>query len=544
MPTVLHVLWLLTALAVPLQAQQRPCPAPAGSAHAGWTRWGGDLSNSRFLPAAPRLLSQRQLSRLTASWAFSLGESMNARSQPVATGNTVYVGSENGQVHAIDLHSGCTRWSFKSEMAVRSGLVIGEAGGDTLIWFGDLAGTVHALDARTGTRRWKRRVDPHFAAIITGAPQLFRGVLYVPVSSYESALPLQPSFSCCTFRGSVVALDAQTGEQRWKTFTVTDTAAPSGRTASGTAQRGPSGAAIWSTPTIDSTLGRLYVGTGNNYSDPPSAMSDAIVAMELATGRIAWARQFTAGDAYNISCDIPGRPNCPSANGPDADFGQPPILITLPDGKRRLLAAQKSGDAHALDPDRDGTVVWSVKVSSGGRLGGAHWGSATDGRTWYVAIGGQEIVPVPDSTIKEKFRLEPDPVKGGGLVALDVVTGRERWRAAAPSCAAQSASGKRAPMARPKCSPAQSAPITVIGDLVVSGALDGIVRAYDARTGSVLWFHDTVRDYTAVNGGVARGGAIDAAGPVVIGETLLIMSGYGLYGGQPGNVLLAFRPRR
>lgn len=526
-------LLLLALSASPLTVRAQAATCPASTSAATWTRWGGDLGNSRFLPAGAGTIGQGELGKLQIVWALSLGETVNARSQPAVAAGTVYVGSESGHLHAVDLATGCTRWTFKSEMAIRSGTVVGPAAADTLVYYGDLGGSVHAVDARTGARRWKRRVDQHFAAIVTGTPQLHRGVLYVPVSSYESALPAQPTYSCCSFRGSVLALDAATGEVRWRAWMIPDTAAATGTSGSGAPRRGPSGAAVWSTPTIDTITGRLYVGTGNNYSDPPSSMSDAIVAVDLASGRIAWSRQFTRGDAYNLGCDIPGNPNCPAANGPDSDFGQPPILVRRPNGQRLLLAGQKSGEVHAIDPDRAGAVVWSVRVDQGGRLGGVHWGSASDGRTLFVAVGGQGILPVPDTTLKEGFRLVPDPKKGGGLVALDIATGRVRWRAAPPACGT-----------RERCSPAQSAPVTVTGDVVWSGALDGVMRAYDARTGRILWSHDTVRDYTPANGGRARGGSIDAAGPVVAGSTLLVMSGYSLYGGQPGNVLIALRPGR
>lgn len=530
---------LVLAASLPVSAatQNTTC-ASATPVGASWARWGGDLGNSRYLVAGTATLARRDLKSLGVRWALSLGETVNARSQPAVAGNTVFVGAESGHLHAVDITTGCTRWTFKSDMPIRSGLVVGPVGGDSLVWYGDLAGSVHAIDLKTGVRRWKRRVDPHFAAIVTGTPQFYEGVLYVPVSSYESALPAQPSYACCGFRGSVVALDARSGEPRWKTWTIADSAVATGRTANGIVRRGPSGAAVWSTPTIDTVLKRLYVGTGNNYSDPASPMSDAIIAMELGNGHIVWARQFTRGDAYNLSCDIPGGTSCPASSGPDADFGQPPMLVRLPDGSRRLLAAQKSGEAHALDPDREGAVVWTTRVSTGGKLGGAHWGSATDGRLMFVAIGGQGILPVGDTTLKEGFRLEPDPAQGGGLVALDIATGKERWRAPAVSCT--SPSTRQAP--RAKCSPAQSAPVTVVGDLVFSAALDGVIRAYDKKDGRILWSNDTVRDYHPVNGGRARGGAIDVAGPVVVGRTLLVMSGYALYGGQPGNVLLAFTP--
>ncbi len=519
------------ATLLPIVAQAAECDpkvkSPPGHQGAGWTVWGGDLQNSRY--RASRVAARPPVPRLL--WAFSLGESVNARSQPAVAGGRVFVGSEQGRVWAIDAATGCSWWMARTDLPVRSAIVVDTAanGDAATLYFGDLAGAVYALDATTGARKWKTKVDPHFAAIVTGAPQVYRGVLYVPVSSYESALPAQPTYSCCTFRGSVVALDAATGRVIWQTHTIADSARPAGNSIGGTGHKGPSGAAVWSTPTIDERLGRLYVGTGNNYSDPPTSTSDAIHALELATGRIVWARQYAPRDAYNVSCDIPGKANCPKSDGPDADFGQPPMLVTLRTGRRALVVGQKSGEVHALDPDAEGAPLWTTRVGPGGRLGGVHWGSATDGQLAYVALGGQGIRALPDSTLKEGFRLEPDPKQGGGLFALDVATGRIVWRAKPFPCGE-----------RPRCSPAQSAPVTAMPGLVLSGALDGHLRAYASKTGVVLWDVDTAREYTAVNGLPARGGSIDAAGAVVSGGLLLATSGYSLYGGMPGNVLLAF----
>ena len=293
--------------------------------------------------------------------------------------------------------------------------------------------------------------------------------------------------------------------------------------------RGPSGAAVWSTPTIDERLDRLYVGTGNNYSDPVTPRSDAVLALDRRTGAIVWWRQFTTGDAYNSGCDIPGKANCPASDGPDADIGQPPILVSMPNGRRALVIGQKSGDAHALDPDRQGELLWSVNVGPGGKLGGIHWGSASDGRNMYAALGGQEMRFFPDSAAPGGFRMEAAPVGGGGLFALNLADGKVVWNAPPAKCGE-----------RPRCSPAQSAPVTAIPGVVFSGALDGHLRAYSTATGDVLWDVDTVRDFETLNGGVARGGSLDVAGPVVAGGMLYVMSGYGLHAAMPGNVLLAF----
>jgi polyvinyl alcohol dehydrogenase (cytochrome) len=521
---------VLLSVAMPLagHSQSVTC-TPRLQPEMRWAQWGNDERNTRFASAPG--LSAAQVSRLRLRWAWGLGEVVNARSQPVVVGGTVYVASENGQLAALDATTGCALWTMKAEAPLRSGIVaaVGSDGAASTVFVGDLAGSVTAFDATTGSKRWRVRVDPHFAAIVTGTPQLADGVLYVPVSSYESALPASPGYACCTFRGSVVAMDAETGKVKWQARTIADTVRVTGKATGGATSKGPSGAAVWSTPTIDRKAGMLYVGTGNNYSDPPTSTSDAVLAIEMATGRVAWTRQFAAGDAYNLSCDLPGKPNCPMSEGPDADIGQPPMLVDLGRGERLLLVGQKSGHVHAIDPDRQGAVRWSTKVGEGGKLGGLHWGSATDGRRVYVALGGQGLITIPDSTLREGFRLEADPVKGGGLFALDVRTGRVLWKVAPAACSA-----------RPRCSPAQSAPVSGFPGVVLSGSLDGHLRAYSTDKGRVLWDVDTAREFDATNGGRVRGGSIDVAGPVIAGGMVFVMSGYGLYGAMPGNVLLAF----
>lgn len=544
-PRARSVLLLTCLVQAPLYALPRPpqpparddapaCAAvsasarrPAAPAGAQWTVWGGDLANTRAVAPAARVATDS----LVLRWALRLGEVANARAQAAVANDRVFVVSEAGSVWALDAARGCQWWRASLGVPLRTSPVLAtDARGEAhTLYVGDATGQVQALDAATGAVRWRVKVDAHPTAIVTGAPQLHAGVLYVGVSSYESAMALQPKYACCTFRGSVVALDARTGAQRWKRHTIDETPAPSGTSPSGAEVRGPSGAAVWSTPTIDVRRGRLYVGTGNNYSDPQSARSDAVIALDLRTGAVVWSRQFTARDGYNVSCDMPGKYNCPKADGPDADVGQPPMLVALRDGTRVLLVGAKSGWMRALDPDRDGALRWEYQVGPSGKLGGLHWGSASDGTRVYAAYGGQLTVPVPDSTAPDGMRLQADARAGGGLVALDVRTGVLRWRAPAPVCTN-----------RQGCSPAQSAAVTVAHGIVWSGALDGHLRGYDAATGRVVWDEDTVREYPVRNGGVARGGSLDVGGPVVAGTGLYIGSGYGMYGAIPGNVFLAF----
>jgi len=290
---------------------------------------------------------------------------------------------------------------------------------------------------------------------------------------------------------------------------------------------GPSGASIWSAPTLDVERKVIYAGTGDNFSDPASNMSDAVVAFDMQTGKIVWYKQLTAADVYNMACaDGPSKASCPEKAGPDVDIGASPILVKLANGKRVLLVSQKSGVAHALDPDKNGEILWQTRVGRGGALGGIQWGSASDGKNMYVALSDIAFLQAEFATGK---KLVADPKVGGGLFALDVATGQKVWSAAPPSCGD-----------RPNCSPAQSAAISAIAGVVFSGSVDGHLRGYSTSDGKVIWDFDTTREFTTVNGVSVKGGSMDGPGPTIAGGMVFVGSGYGAWGGLPGNVLLAF----
>jgi polyvinyl alcohol dehydrogenase (cytochrome) len=359
--------------------------------------------------------------------------------------------------------------------------------------------------------------------VITAAPVLHAGRLYVPVSSLEELAAAVPGYACCTFRGGIVALDVATGRIAWKTTTIADTAVPKA-VGPGQHRWGPSGAAIWATPTVDAELSRLYVATGDNYTDPVTATSDAILALDLASGAIVWSRQMTPGDAWNLACSLDGSSNCPEDSGPDYDFAAAPILVSLREGGRALIAAQKQGVVYALDPDREGAIRWTVSLGRPGYTGTFTWGPAVDSDFVYVA---RAVRPhqVPDS-LRHRFQ--------GGVYALTLATGAVRWFTPAPEPACQAGDG---------CSAAQAAALTLVSGALFAGGDDGQLLAYDPATGVELWRLGTLGNYETVNRVPGRGGSIHAAGPAVVGGMVFVNSGYAA-GGLPGNVLLALGRRR
>lgn len=506
-----------------------PCSATAKWTDGpAWASWGGDLANTRFQSEKNAGLRAEDVPRLKLKWAFAFPDTSTMRSQPVVYRGRVFAGGQDGSVYALDARIGCVYWATTVQSQVRSGITIGEIGGNPELFFGDSAGFVYALDAGSGKQLWKVRADEHPGSTVTATPVFHGGRLYVGAASREEALAVSPGYVCCTFRGSESALDAATGKLLWKTYMIRERASARPKTRTGANAVGPSGAAIWSAPALDPDRDTMYVGTGDNYSDPPTPLSDALVALRMSTGAILWSRQFTAKDAWNSSCPLEGKVNCPDSEGPDFDFASSPILAPLAGGKRALLIGQKSAVIYAVDPDRRGQILWQARIGEGGTVGGIEWGSAADGGNVYVALSDlrTEASRKPGSNDRA-YNLNAE--KGGGLFAFRINNGERMWQAPPPGC------GDRRP-----CSPAQSAAVTAIQGVVWSGSEDGHLRGYSTSDGIIIWDYDTAHEYRTVNGIPGKGGAMDVAGPVVAGGMLFAISGYPARGGMPGNVVLAF----
>ncbi len=484
----------------------------------GWNGWGVDLENTRFQPDAG--LATEQIPRLKLKWAFGYPGNFAAYSQPSIVGGRVFVGGPLGQVYSLDAKTGCTYWMFQASGGVRGAITVGP---DGVAYFGDVRANVYAVNASTGRLLWRRQVDEHPLARVTGSVKLHEGKLYSGISSREEWLSASSKYECCTFRGSVVALDAKSGKQLWKTYTISDPPRPIRKNDLGTQLYGPSGAGVWGSPTIDAKSGLLYVGTGDNYTEPARPNSDAVVAISLKSGEIVWSKQITSGDAFNGGCLQPDKQGCPEKPGPDFDIGTSLILRTLAAGKRILLVGQKSGVVHGLDPDDKGKILWQTKIGEGGVLGGVQWGTAADANAVFAAISDIGLI-----TNDEGFL--PSPKVGGGLHAIAIADGKKLWDAM-PSPEGCKTS---------RCSPAQSAAISAIPGVVFSGSEDGHIRAYASRDGKVLWDFDTLQKFETVNKIEANGGTMDGGGPAIAGGMLFVNSGYGFLYGAPGNVLLAF----
>jgi polyvinyl alcohol dehydrogenase (cytochrome) len=486
------------------------------------SNWGNGLTNSRFINSENVGINEENVSKLTLKWVFAFPDATRARVQPTIAGNTLYTANQNGLVYALDRQTGCVQWTYQAEDEVRSSIVIGsdKKGMANRLYFSDFKANVYALDIQKKKLLWKHKMDSHPLATITGTLLLHEGRLYVPLSSTEIVAAYNPKYPCCNFRGSVAALNALDGSFIWKTYTV-DEPKPQAINSAGVQNYGPSGAPVWSSPTIDVKRKCLYIGTGENYSHPTSLTSDAIIAMSLETGQILWSKQTQSRDAWNAGCIQAGSANCPENHGPDFDFGAPPILIQRNNMPDVLLAGQKSGMVYAFNPDSKGDIIWQQRVGRGGIMGGIHWGMASDGQTLYVPINDREA-----------WEADKDKPAFPGLHAVDIDNGKILWSAIEKNrCKGDE---------KWNCGTGLSAAITLIKGVVFGGALDGILHAYSTKDGHVLWEYNTNRDFEAINGVKAFGGAIDSGGAIIVENQLFINSGYAKFGEKAGNVLLCF----
>ena len=500
------------AARMPNRCADNPAMGDIG-ASPSWNGWSTDGTNTRFQSSANAGIAAADVPRLKLKWSFGLPGATHVYGQPTVVAGRVFVTADSGYVYSLNAGTGCVYWSYLAEAAVRTAVNVAQVkGGELAAFFGDLKGNVYAVNARTGAKLWMVQVEDHPLARLTAAPKVYENRLYVPVASADEGSAAEPHYPCCTFRGSVVALDTATGKQIWKTYTIPEKPKFVRKNSIGTELFGPSGSGVWNSPTIDPKRKALYIGTGDAYTSPAAKSSDGLMALDLATGKVLWQVQDLEGDAWLVGCpqEPARRPeNCPKDMGPDHDFGAPPILKELPNGKRVLVAGQKSGMVWGHDPDNKGAVVWKAPTSSGlaAASGQIVWGGAADDKSAYFGL------------------------HSGGIVALQLDNGERRWFT------------KIDPAPAVSKLPGNEGSMSAIPGAVFAGGWDGVMRVLATDDGRVLWEYNMVHDYNTVNGVPAKGGSMVAAGPTVVGGMVFAGSGYpglGAGAGLPGNVLLAF----
>jgi polyvinyl alcohol dehydrogenase (cytochrome) len=482
--------------------------------------WGIDHRNTRYQSRSS--IDSANAARLALKWVYGLA-STTPRTYPLVTEDTIYIGDAGRGLVALDRETGCQRWVHEHAGAISSAIVQGRIGERRILLYNDRTKGLYAVDAVSGEPIWHTVVDDEPLPWYSGTPLVTNDVVFLPVASQEVGLALNPFYGCCTTSGGMAAFDIATGRKLWYLPTIAAEAHVTGVHWGFVQKHGPSGAAVWGAPSFDREHGRLFFGTGQNFTYPATDTSDAIFAIAAATGKVLWVRQYTRNDVYTAACNIVAfeHPNCAEPMGPDVDFGAPTMLLRAKSGRELLIAGQKSADVHAMDPDT-GAPVWTRNLGRGGIIGGVHWGMAANEALGllYVPISDKEVkgFPAPGT---------PRP----GLYALDVESGEPRWSYTRES---------RCP--DEECVFGLSSAILAANDIVVAGSIDGFLEVFAADTGKSLWSFDSWRDYSAVNGIATRGGAFDAHGPMIADDLLVVTSGYGYVGRQRGgNALLVFQ---
>ena len=453
-------------------------------------------------------------------WAFGLPGVSASGSQVSVVGNRVFVGSRNGVVYALDAKSGCLVWAVEADASVRSTpVVVPSVNGRAMVYFGDAHANAYGVDAATGAVVWKSKVEDHGDAMITGGAAYANGRIYVPVASLEESSGGLATYQCCTFRGSVVALDAASGKQIWKTYTIPEVAQPTTRNSRGTQLYGPSGAGVWSTPAVDA-------GT----QSPLHRHRRQLLAARGAHQR----RDHGVGDGHRANSV-----GAPGAGGRRVEWR----LLRAERSRERELS--REGRARSRLRQRAGAGDAARRPPPGGR--GAEVGRAACGQrrhrragvedarrvraAFSAASSGDSLLTAPRPTSSLSNALERKPGEAGGLVAVNLADGKPRWSAPPVAATCGTKTG---------CNTGQPAAVSAMPGVVFSGALDGHLRAYDAASGKVIWDIDTTGAHTTVNGVAANGGGLNGPGATIAGGMLFVSSGYGSIGFMPGNVLLAF----
>jgi polyvinyl alcohol dehydrogenase (cytochrome) len=484
---------------------------PIGNPASGpsWNGWGAGIHNARFQPASSAGLTAQQIPSLKLKWAFGVPNATEMYSQPAVVSGRLFFGSDAAWLYSLDAKTGCIYWSFGADAGIRATPVIapiqGQGAAQYAVYFTDVLTRVYAVDAQTGKLLWKVKAGEHPRAKSSNGVAVSEGKVFAGFSSMETTTGATSTYECCSFRGHVVALDANTGKKLWRTFVIAEEPKPRGKNAQGVTLYGPSGGSVWNVPTVDVKRKRVYVGTGNAYTSPAAEGTDSVIALDSETGRIVWQHQEVKGDAYIANCGATrrGEDNCPETLGPDWDFGgSSMILHTLPDGRDILVAGSKGGLSMAFDPDKNGAVLWKTNLAERppGPQGLIVFGGASDGQTVYYGLNQN----------------------GAVVAAVNLADGSRKWTTS--------------PIAGARGIPAA---MTAIPGVVFSHASDGTLRALSTSDGKVLFEFATAKEFQTVNEVPARGGAFGQSGSTIAGGMLFVGSGYNGQG-SGGNVVLAF----
>ncbi len=514
------------------------CPAGDRAVNVGksvsFSGFGTNLQSTRDLSAKQAGLTKADMSKLEIAWAIGIPKTPALGTGAAVLGDTVYINT-GGKLLALDGGKGCARWV--KDIGSRNTPEIANVDGRKVLAFSaGRGGDVVMLDAKTGEQIWKANAQPsNGIGSVRGGVVVYKDKVIVPISASGVGAGMNPKFECCTGHGAVIALSAKDGSKLWEYNTMKDAEYTGQVSKAGVKQRGPSGAPIWGLPTIDAKRNRVIVATGENTSHPSTDTSDAIIALDLDTGKVVWNFQAMSADVWNMSCNDTdlqkSGPNCPrlfGGAGRDFDFGATPMLLKGAGGLDIVVNGQKSGHVWAIDAET-GHEQWSHRIGEGTALGGVHWGVASDGKYAFV--------PVADSL----FGSDEQDKNKAGVYAFRLTDGRQMWaHVGKPDCDGD----RKDAVVNCETKFGFSAAPLVIDGAVVTATLDGKVVVFDGKTGKVLKTIDTIGPVKTVNGVPGNGGSIDSHAISAGDGMIFVTSGYGSFSQTPGNVLIALKPKK
>jgi polyvinyl alcohol dehydrogenase (cytochrome) len=421
--------------------------APGGATAQGgdWPMYNHDPSGSRF-NGAEKKLGAANIGQAEVLWNFQIANA-SVSGTPAVVDGMVYAGDSSGRVWAVSASKGKPIWHTQlsgsitaSALVIDELVVIGVHGN-----FATSGANLYGLDRSSGKIKWKTVLDSHPLSAIYGSATTVRKYVAVGVASNEESATMDPSYPCCTTRGSLALVDPKNGAIVWQTYTVSVPGPIQGEHG---AVFGPSGATIWSTPTFDDQLNLIYATTGNNFSEPTSNTSDAIMAFDATSGAIVWSNQRTEGDLWNFRFPF-------SEENPDFDFGDSAQVYTLSNGRKVVGAGQKSGFYHVLDAATGEEVLDPEQFVPGNVLGGLFADSAVAKGVIYA--NGIEWDP-----------FNPASFPRGHLFAFSADTLLEEWHFETPG------------------SPNITGVAVANGVVYFQSLFDGNLYALDAITGAQL----------------------------------------------------------
>lgn len=483
-----------------------------------WLTIGGDWSNSRYSTLSQ--INSGDVKKLKGSWVVHLGSGLGAKysleGTPIVKDGVMYMASGNDDVFALDARTGALIWEHRSGLEQNIGTVCcgwdnrGVAVGEGKVFLGRLDGNVVALDANTGKEIWRTRIGRwQDGYTIASAPLYYNGVIYTGISGGDRSA-----------RGFLAALDAKTGKEKWRFWTVPAPGELGSDTWPKPNDPDPKranawkvgGAAVWQTPAIDPELGLIYFSTGNPGPeaggigrDRPgdNLFSSSIVALTL-DGKHAWHFQQVHHDLWDFDCPSPvilfnqvyhGQMRkgiaeaCKTGwiyildrtNGkPLVGIDEKPVEV---DPRVASAPTQPFPRGDAVIPQCPQPLApWVTKcifgviydhpiLMSPGGNGGVNWAPmaySPDTGLFYVTAADRPMSRVlrglatVGPAIGAKY--------GGTLTAVDSRTNKIVWQKRRPYSIGQG-----------------SGALATAGNLVFHGEPDGNFQAYDARTGELLW---------------------------------------------------------